>query len=102
MKPYELKTIVLKLDANEYNPTNFSGDFNVIFNALKATCGNSKIKTRTISKFFKLKDKFDSCDIWRIRLPKTKTFSFKQKYFSGFIHSRQNYIFISEKFQERT
>ena len=88
MKPYELKTIVLKLDANEYNPTNFSGDFNVIFNALKATCGNDKIKTRTVSKFFKLKDKFDSCGIWKIRLPKTKTLSFKQKYFSGFIHSR--------------
>ena len=49
-----------------------------------------------------LKDKFDLCDIWRIKHPKTKTYTFRQKHFSGFIQRRLNYIFVSQNLQERT
>ena len=83
---HELETILLKFDANEYNYIIFSGDFNIFFNAsLKAKSGNAKLKTHTVGKFLELKDKFDLCDIWRIKHPKTKTFTFRQKHFSGFI-----------------
>ena len=49
-----------------------------------------------------LKDKFDLCDIWRIKHPKTKTYTFRQKHFSGFIQRRLDYIFVSQNLQERT
>ena len=100
---HELETIFLKFDANECNHIIFPGDFNVFFNAsLEATSGNAKLKTRTVGEFLELKDKFDLCDIWRIKHPKTKTFTFRQKYFSGFIQRRLDYIFVSQNLQERT
>ena len=91
---HELETILLKFDANEYNHITFSGDFNIIFNAfLEATGRNAQLKTE-------FKDKFDLCDLWRIKHPKTKTFTFKQKHFSGFIERRLDYIFVSQNLQE--
>ena len=91
------------MNDNEYNHIIFSGDFNTFFNAsLEATDRNAKLKTRTVGKFLELKDKFDLCDIWRIKHPKTKTFTFRQKHFSGFIQRRLDYIFVSQNLQERT
>ena len=69
---------------------------------MEATGGNAKLKTRTVGKFLELKDKFDLCDIWRIKHPKTKTFTFRQKHFSGFIQRRLDYIFVLQNLQERT
>ena len=100
---HELETILLKFDAKEYNYIIFSGDFNIFFNAsLKATSGNAKLKTHTVGKFLELKDKFDLCDIWRIKHPKTKTFTFRQIHFSDFIQRRLDYIFVLQNLQERT
>ena len=69
---------------------------------MEATGRNAKLKTRTVGKFLELKDKFDLCDIWRIKHPKTKTFTFRQKSFSGSTQRRVDYIFVSENLQERT
>ena len=78
---HELETILLKSDANEYNHMIFSGDFNIFLNAsLEATT----FLTRTVGKFLELKDKFDLCDISRIKHPKTKNFTFRQKHFFWF------------------
>ena len=100
---HELQTIVLKFDVNEYNHIIFSGDFNMFFSAsLEETSGNAKLKTRMVGKFLEIKDKFDLCDIWRIKHPKTKTLTFRQKHFSGFIQRRLAYTFVSQNFQERT
>ena len=99
----ELETILLNFDVNEYNHIIFSGDFNIFFNvSLKTTGGNAILKTRTVGKFLALKDKFDLCDIWRIKHPKTKTFTLRQKHFSGFIQHRLDYIFVLQNLQERT
>ena len=68
---------------------------------MKTTGGNAELKTRTVGKFLELKDKFDLCDIWRIKHPKTKTFTFRQKHFSGFIQRRLDYISVSHNLQER-
>ena len=95
---HKLETILLKFDANEYNHVIFSGDFNVFFNAsLEATSGNAKLKTCTVCKTLELKDKFYLCDIWRIKNPKTKTFTFRPKRFFGFIQRRLDYIFFLAK-----
>ena len=100
---HELETILLKFDTNEYNHIIFSGDFNTFFNAsLEATGVNSKLKTHTVGNFIlELKGKFDLRDIWITKHPKTKTFAFRQKHFSGFIQRRLEYIFVSQNLQER-
>ena len=42
----------------------------------------------------------DLCDIWRIRNPKKKSYTFRQQHFSGLIQRRLDYIFLSLSFQE--
>ena len=92
---HEFETILLKFEANEYNHIIFSGDFNIFLNAsFEATGGNAKLKKYLVGKFLDSKHNFDLCDIWRIRHPKTKIFTFKQKHFSGFIQRRLNYVFV--------
>ena len=39
-------------------------------------------------------------DIWRIRNPKAKQYTFRQKHISGFFHRRLDYFFISNIIQE--
>ena len=45
-------------------------------------------------------DTFNLCDIWRIRNPKTKMFTFRQQHCLSFIQRRLDYIFISDALQE--
>ena len=49
-----------------------------------------------------LKDKFDLFDIWRIKHPKTKTFTVRQKHFSGYVRRRLDYIFVGQNLPKRT
>ena len=39
------------------------------------------------------------CDIWKIRNPKTKRYTFRQKHVSGFIERRLDYFYISDYIQ---
>ena len=50
---------------------------------------------KPIAKFIEFKEKFDFCDIWRIRNPKTKRFTFRQKHVSGLIQRRLHHFCIS-------
>ena len=40
------------------------------------------------------------CDIWQIRNPKAKHYTFSQQHFYGFNERRLDYTFISQNFQE--
>ena len=40
------------------------------------------------------------CDIWRIRNPNTKRYTFRQQHSSGYIQRRLDYFFISNVLQE--
>ena len=54
-----------------------AGDFNFFFDAsLDSYVGKPTLEKKSIAKFIKLKEKFDLCDIWRIRNPKTKRYTF--------------------------
>ena len=76
---------------------------NIFFNtSLRATGGCAKVKTRKLGKFLELKDKFDLFDIWRIKHPKTKTFTVRQKHFSGYIRRRLDYIFVEQNLPKKT
>ena len=77
------------------------GDFNVFFNlSLEASGENPVLKKKSIAKLIQLKEKFSLCDIWRIRNPKVKRFTFRQHHKSGFIQRRLDYFFISNNIQE--
>ena len=45
-----------------------------------------------------LKNTFELCDIWRLRNPKIKRFTFRQNHKSGFIQSRLDFFFVSNVF----
>ena len=55
---------------------------------------------KSIAKLIHIKEKFNLCDIWRIRNPKIKRFTFRQQYISGFIQRRLDYFFVSDLLQE--
>ena len=77
------------------------GDFNVIFDiSLESLGGNPCLKKKSIAKWIQIKEKFDLCDIWKIRNPKIKRFTFRQEHISGFIQRRLDYFFLSNLLQE--
>ena len=77
-----------------------AGDFNFFFDTfLESHGGKPTIKKKSIAKSIELKEKFDLCDIWRIRNPKTKRFTFRQKHVSGLIQRRLDYFYISNSMQ---
>ena len=79
--------------------TFLSDDFNFFFNALLDSCrGKPTLKKKSISKFTELKEKFNLCDIWWIRNPKTKTCTFRQKHVSALIQ-HFDYFYISNSRQ---
>ena len=77
-----------------------AGDFNFFFDtSLDSYRGKPTLKNKSIAKFIELKKKFGLCDIWRIRNPKTKIFTFRQKHDSGLIQRRLDYLYISNSMQ---
>ena len=45
-------------------------------------------------------ESFELCDIWRIRNPTEKRFTFCQNHISGYIQRRLDYFFVSDTLQE--
>ena len=62
--------------------------------------GNPVLKKKSISKVLHITEKYDLTDIWRVRNPSTKGFTFRKNHFSGFIQRRLDYIFICNSVQE--
>ena len=76
-------------------------DFNVLFNIkLESYVGNPVLKKRFVGKIFELKETYNLTDILRIRNPKAKQYTFRQKHVSGFLQRRLDYFFISDNIQE--
>ena len=70
---------------------------NIIF---ESAGGNPILKKLVVSKLMKPKESLKLYDIWRIRNPKSKTVTFRQRHFSGILQRRLDYIFISNNMQE--
>ena len=58
------------------------------------------MKKKSIAKLIQIKERFNLCDIWRIRNPKIKRFTFRQQRISIFIRRRLDYFFVSNLRQE--
>ena len=62
-----------------------TGNFNLFFNtSLDSYGGKPTLKKKSIAKFIELRENFDLYDILRIRNPKTKRYTFRQKHVSCF------------------
>ena len=62
------------------------GDFDALLNpSLNSEGGKSVIKKKIIAKLIHTTENLDLCDIWRIRNPKRKQFTFRQYHSTGFI-----------------
>ena len=73
-----------------------AGDFNFFLDtSLDSYGGKPSLKKKSKAKFIELKEKFDLCDIWRIRNSKTKIYTFQQKHVSGLIQRWLEYFCIS-------
>ena len=77
------------------------GNFNLFLDsALEAEGGSPVLKKSSVSKLIEIKEKYNLCDIWRIRNTKEKRFTFRQKHLSGFLQRRLDYFFVSNNLQE--
>ena len=72
------------------------GDFNLYLDsALEAEGGSPVLKRSAVSKLIEIKEKYNLCEIWRIRNTKEKRFVFRQKHRTGFLQRR---LFIYFKY----
>ena len=75
-----------------------ASEVNVFFNSkLETKGGKPSLKQKSIAKLIELKEEFDLCDIWRIKNPTKKSYTFRQNHSSGITNRRLDYIFISNK-----
>ena len=75
-----------KIDDINYKNIVFGGDFNLFFKTkLEVQGRNPALKKKTLVKLIQIKGKFDLCDIWRIKNPNTKRYTFRQQHSSGYI-----------------
>ena len=82
--------------------TVFGGNFNQFFeDKLEAQGVNPVLKKKSLAKLIQIKEKFDLCDIWRIRNPNTKPYTFPQQHSSGYIQRRLDFFFIPNVFKNK-
>ena len=72
-------------------------DFNVTLNPfLDSEGGKPTIEKKAIAKLIQITENLDLCDIWRIRNPKRKRFTYRQHHSTGFIQRSLSYPILSK------
>ena len=100
-KIQELNTMLTDLNVSQNDRIILGGDFNLFFSSkIESAGGNPVFKKKSVSKLIELLKSYDLVDIWRIRNPKTKRYTFRQNHFSGFLQRRLDYIFVSNSLHE--
>jgi len=84
----------------------WGGDVNIVTDlALETAGGNPKIKVGSLEQLHSILKELDLCDIWRIRNPQTKRFTWRgsgqgpASNSSQILHRRLDYFFISDHLQ---
>ena len=96
-----LQKLLGKVDDYNKKNINFGGDFNLIFDfKFDASGGNPILTRKSLAKLIEIKETLYLCDIWRIRNPNVKRFTFRQNHVSGFIERRLDFFLISNVLQE--
>ena len=95
----DLNHILDNIDISEDTVLVWGGDFNLIFDIrLNADSGSPKLKLKSISKVSSMMAENDLCDIYRIRNPEIKRFTWRRK--TPFKQRRLDYLLISDYLQE--
>ena len=90
----DLINILETFEVIQDKSVSLGGNFNVIFNpSLDFEAAKPVIKKRTIEKLIQVTENLDVCDIWGIRNPKRKRFTFRQHHSAGFIQRRLDFFF---------
>ena len=94
-----IKSLISELDEEHDYRVIAGGDFNFIQGTvLDSDNGSPSLNTTSIAELVQLQDSRDLIDIWRIRNPYTKRFTFRQK--TPLIHRRLDYFLILDILQE--
>ena len=97
----ELHKILQNVDDIGNKNIIIGGDFNFHINSkLEAKRGKPTLKKKSIGKVIELIESFELRDIWRIRNPTEKRFTFRQNHISVYIQRRLDHFFVSNKLQE--
>ena len=76
-------------------------DFNLIFDSKFDASGRKPIlKKMFLAKLIEIKETLCLFDIWRIRNPNARRFTFRQNHISSFIEERPDFFLISNTLQE--
>ena len=95
----DLNHILDNIDISEVTVLVWGGDFNLIFDVrLDADGGSLELKLKSISKVSSMMVENDLCDIYRMRNPETKRFTWRRK--TSFKQRRLDYFLISDCLQE--
>ena len=98
---HSLDALLSKVDLDQDFKPILMGDMNLIFDTkLDALGGTPSLKKRSLVSLLKLLSKLDVSDIFRIRFPDRKRFTFRQKIGNCVIHRRLDYIFLANNLQE--
>ena len=93
----DLSELMKKVNITHGKQIVLAGDFNLFFDSnLEAKRGKPILKEKPVARMIELKEEYDLCDIWRIRNPLEKSFTFRQNHFSGIINRRLDCIFLSQ------
>ena len=95
----DLNHILYNIDITEDTVLVWGGDFNHIFDIrLDADGGSLKLKLKSVSKVSLMMAENYLCDIYRIRNPEIKRFTWRRK--TAFKEKRLDYFLISDCLQE--
>ena len=95
----DVSSMLDQIDLDSEYKLIWGGDFNFYFDlSLEADGGKPSIKLMSLAKFESIKQKLDLCDVWRIRNPDSRRFTYRSK--SPFLQCRLDYLFISDSIQE--
>ena len=93
-----LESLLESFDIKEECKIILGGDFNIIFDKRLDADGISLSQSRNHPKINGIMSEYDLCDIFRVRNPELRRFSWRQK--TPLIQRRFDYIFISSELQE--
>ena len=97
----KLTEMLTKLHLTQSINTICAGDFNLLSNMKHESYrGNSVFEKYPIWNIYEQKETYNLTDIWRIRNPKAKPYTFWQKHLLEVLQRRLNYFFIFSNIQE--
>ena len=96
----EIRDILEKIDLEKDTQLIWGGDLNSFFDyKLDANGGNSKLKLQSIAKLVSMMSENDLCDIFRVRNPEMKCYTWRRK--TPFKQRRLDYFLISDQLQDQ-